>query len=150
MVQRVVIPALVVSLLVVACASPTEPAMQLPTEGPATTAEQEKPVVPTSTSEPEQHEQEAPQPEETQVLAALEDECPGEAINPIGLGIADEYEFTSYEDVMIWFCDGAEFEDILVALQTEEQSSSPAEEMLVMLADDLSWEDIWLVVGLIE
>ena len=84
------------------------------------------------------------------MLEALEYECPGEAINIIGLGIADEYEFSSYEEVMTWFCDGAEFEDILVALQTEDQTSFPAEEMLVMLADGFSWEEIWLVVDLIE
>jgi hypothetical protein len=150
MVKRVLLPAMVVSLLVVACASSTEPTQQLPTEGPTTTAVKDKTVLPTSTSEPEQLEQEAPQPEETQVLEALEDECPSKATNTIGLGIADEYEFASYEEVMVWFCDGAEFEDILMALQTEEQTGSPAEEMLVMLADGLSWEDIWLVVGLIE
>ena len=68
----------------------------------------------------------------------------------IGQGIADEYEFTSYNEVMTWFCDGAEFEDILVALQTEELSDTPAEDMLAMLAEGFSWEEIWLVVGLVE
>ncbi|MES0362041.1 MAG: hypothetical protein ABUK20_14055, partial [Anaerolineales bacterium] len=90
------------------------------------------------------------QPEETQPVETPEAECPGEEINNIGQGIADEYDFTSYEEVMTWFCSGAEFEDILVALQTEDQAGTPTEEMLVMLADDFSWEEIWLVVGLTE
>ena len=147
MLKRVLLPALVVSLLVAACASPTEPASLEPTDGPVKATVQDIPVVPTYTSEPEQEEL---IPEETPMLDGLEDECPGEAINTIGLGIADEYEFASYEEVMSWFCDGAEFEDILVALQTEDQTSFPAEEILVMLADGFSWEEIWLVVGLIE
>jgi alkylation response protein AidB-like acyl-CoA dehydrogenase len=51
---------------------------------------------------------------------------------------------------MTWFCSGAEFEDILVALQTEDQTGTPAEEMLVMLAEGFTWEEIWLVIGLTE
>jgi hypothetical protein len=108
------------------------------------------PIVPTSTSVPEQIVQEVPTLALTDVVEIPEANCPGEGINSIGQGIADEYEFTGYDEVMNWFCDGAEFEDILVALQTEDQTGVQAEEMLLMLAEGLSWEDIWLVVDLLE
>ena len=150
MVKRILFSGLVVSLMVAGCAAPSEPASLNPTEGPATAAVQDTPVVPTHTSEPGQLERESPQPEETQPVETPEADCPGEETNTIGQGIADEYEFASYEDVMTWFCNGAEFEDILVALQTEEQSGTPAEEMLVMLAGGFTWDEIWLVVDLIE
>ena len=77
-------------------------------------------------------------------------DCLGGEVSPIGQSIADEYEFTSYEEVITWFCNGAEFEDILVALETESQIGAPAEEMLQMLADGFTWDEIWQLVGLTE
>ena len=74
--------------------------------------------------------------------------CLGDAANPVGQSIADDYEFTSYEQVMTWFCNGAEFEDILVALETEAQTGTPADEMLQMLADGFAWDEIWQIIGL--
>ena len=141
---------LMLVLLVAGCAAPPEPASIDSTEEPATGTKQAETVLPTSTSEPDQIEQEPTQTEEVKPEETLEVDCPGEEINTIGQGIADEYEFTSYNEVMTWFCSGAEFEDILVALQTEDQSGTPAEEMLVMLAEGFTWEDIWLVEGLME
>jgi len=84
--------------------------------------------------------------ETTDEVAATE--CPGDEINPIGESIAADYDFASYDQVMTWFCDGAEFEDILVALETQGLTGEPAEDMLQMLADGLTWDDIWLLVGL--
>lgn len=69
--------------------------------------------------------------------------CLGDEISPIGKAIAEEYDSTSYEQVMTWFCNGAEFEDILVALETEAQTGALAGEMLQMLADGFTWDDIW-------
>ena len=77
-------------------------------------------------------------------------DCPGDEINPIGQSIADDYEASSYEQVMTWFCDGAEFEDILVALETEAQTDTSAGEMLKMLADGFAWEEIWTLVELTD
>jgi len=74
--------------------------------------------------------------------------CLGDEISPIGQSIADDYESASYEQVMIWFCNGAEFEDILVALETEAQTDTSADEMLKMLADGFTWDEIWQLVGL--
>jgi len=77
-------------------------------------------------------------------------DCLGDEINPIGQSIADDYESNSYEQVMTWFCNGAEFEDILVALETEAQTDTSADEMLQMLADGFTWEEIWQMVGLTD
>jgi hypothetical protein len=88
---------------------------------------------------------EAPTPAETNTPT-----CMGDVINPIGQSIADDYESASYEQVMTWFCNGAEFEDILVALETKEQTDASADEMLQMLADGFTWEEIWLLVGLTD
>ena len=73
--------------------------------------------------------------------------CLGDKVNPIGQAIADEYEIASYSQVMTWFCSGAEFEDILVALETEYQTDTSADDMLQMLAAGFSWNDIWLTTG---
>jgi hypothetical protein len=76
--------------------------------------------------------------------------CLGDEVSPVGQSIADDYEFASYEQVMTWFCNGAEFEDILVALETESQTGTPAEEMLQMLADGFTWDEIWQMIGLTD
>ena len=77
-------------------------------------------------------------------------DCLGGEVSPIGQSIAEDYEFTSYEEVITWFCEGAEFEDVLLALETESQTGTPAEEMLQMLADGFNWEEIWQLTGLTE
>lgn len=100
--------------------------------------------------------------ESVEVPPAVEEETPGEApeitatdclngeVSPIGQSIADDYETVSYEQVITWFCNGAEYEDILVALETETLTDSSAEEMLQMLADGFSWQEIWQLEGLSE
>ena len=77
-------------------------------------------------------------------------DCLNGEVSPIGLSIAGDYETVSYEQVVNWFCNGAEYEDILVALETETLTDSSAEEMLQMLADGFSWEEIWQLEGLSE
>lgn len=76
--------------------------------------------------------------------------CLGDEISPIGQSIADDYESVSYEEIMTWFCNGAEFENILVALETEAQTDSSADEMLQLLAEGFTWEEIWQLVGLTD
>ena len=80
----------------------------------------------------------------------VQTDCPSVDVIPIGQSIADEYETASYEQVMTWFCDGAEFEDILVALETETLTETTADEMLQMLANDFTWNEIWQLLGLTE
>jgi hypothetical protein len=43
-----------------------------------------------------------------------------------------------------------EFEDITLALQSTDQSNASVEEMLVMLADGFSWDEIWQLLGITE
>jgi hypothetical protein len=82
---------------------------------------------------------------------AGEAECYPEGIHPIGDSIADQFhEITTYQEVMNWFCSGAEFEDILNALVTEELSEIDAENFLKMIADGNTWDDIWLELGITE
>lgn len=120
------------------------------TEEPTATAMPTATEIPTSTNIVDQITRDTDVPAVTDPVEATEPACPGEKRNSIGQGIADEYQFTDYDEVMGWFCQGAEFEDILVALQSEDQSDFPAEEMLAMLVEGLSWEDIWQVIGLME
>ena len=77
-------------------------------------------------------------------------DCLGDEVSPVGKAIADDYEFSSYEQVMTWFCSGAEFEDILVALETQSQTGTPADEMLQMLAGGFTWDEIWQIIGLTD
>ena len=77
-------------------------------------------------------------------------DCLNGEVSPIGEAIAEEYEAASYEQVMTWFCDGAAFEDILTALETEAQTDTPAVEMLEMIADGFTWEEIWQLTGLTD
>ena len=86
--------------------------------------------------------------EQASPVDATASNCLGDEISPIGQSIADDYESASYDQVMTWFCNGAEFEDILVALETEEQTATSADEMLKMLADGFTWDEIWQLVGL--
>ena len=76
--------------------------------------------------------------------------CASEEINQIGSSIAGSYAFTTDAEVMTWFCDGAEFEDILMALETQELNGTPAQEMLEMRAQGLGWDDIWWIVGYVQ
>jgi hypothetical protein len=77
-------------------------------------------------------------------------DCAGADIRQLAESIAEDYPFTNGEEVMAWFCEGAEFEDILLALETEDLTGTPAEEMLEMLAEGFTWEEVWLVIGLTE
>lgn len=77
-------------------------------------------------------------------------DCLGNVISPIGQSIAEDFENVEYQQVITWFCDGAEFEDILVALETEALTDTSADEMLQLLADGLAWDEIWLSMGLTD
>lgn len=114
-------------------------------------------VQPTSTTVPnipdtptEAQEKYEPVEETLPPAETVTSNCLGDDISPIGQSIADDYESASYEQIMIWFCNGAEFEDILVALETEVQSDTAADDMLRMLADGFTWEEIWQLVGLTD
>ncbi len=77
--------------------------------------------------------------------------CYPDGEHPIARSIADQYaEITSYEEIMLWFCNGALFEDILNALTTQELSGVDAEELLRMVAAGKTWDTIWLELDITE
>ena len=84
-------------------------------------------------------------------LETLGPDCYGEDAHPIGSSIATQFpDLTEYEEVMVWFCNGFEFEDILTALQTSEETSIPPGELLETFANGLTWEAIWIELGMVE
>lgn len=144
--KRFLIPVLLIALLIQACSAPPSP--PLGQNAPTAPVSQLEPAV--STTEPTQ----VMVPMSTQDAAPKYETAPPDCldgeVSPIGQSIAEDYEFTYYEEVITWFCNGAEFEDILVALETESQAGTPAEEMLGMLADGFTWYEIWQLIGLTE
>jgi hypothetical protein len=63
----------------------------------------------------------------------------------------EEYsQITDYDEVMVWFCNGAEFEDILNALLTEEMTNIDTEEFLRRVAEGETWNDIWIDLDIVE
>jgi len=141
--NRFLFPALLVTLLLHACGAPqSQPVEQV---APTALGSQSLP-----TAVPTQEIETTPVTEASPATETDTADCLAGEPSPIAESIAEEYEFTDYGEVVTWFCDGAEFEDILVALETESQTGTPAEEMLQMLADGFSWEDIWAFVGLTD
>ncbi len=109
------------------------------TEAPNTTTDQSQPP-----SQPI-----APGSDASSMVTSGPD-CLGPEIHPMGQEIADQFDEATYEDVMTWFCNGAEFEDILVALQTEKDTGELAEDLLKLLAEGQTWEQIWDALGLTD
>jgi hypothetical protein len=139
---RILIPALLIALLIDGCSPPGN--LPAPTEP----VPQQVSIEPTP--EPTQTMTLAPTQAATLEVVTATPNCLNGEVSPIGQSIADEYDSVDYDQVMVWFCNGAEFEDILVALETESQTGTPAEEMLKMLAGGLTWDEIWQVIGLTE
>jgi len=104
--QHLLVTLLTTLALLAACGSQPSPAIE--------------PEVPTSSTEVQGDD--APVIETSPPVKTSGPNCLGDEVSPVGQSIADDYEFASYEQVMTWFCNGAEFEDILVALETESQT----------------------------
>ena len=85
--------------------------------------------------------------DESQVEPTENPETNCSALNPhpMAEGMAETFE-VSYDQVMTWYCDGAAFSDILLALETVELVDISAEELLIMV-EDLTWEEIWQDLG---
>lgn len=66
--------------------------------------------------------------------------------HPLAVSMTEKFEVT-YEEVMTWYCDGAAFSDILLALETVELADITVEELLTMI-EDKSWEEIWDELGI--
>lgn len=139
--KKILVILTVLIILLSACAQNEEPASDLTIEDILNEYQQ---------PEPETGKGEAAIPEEEQLPTNAAD-CYQDGNHPIGVSIAGQFKnITSYEEVMLWFCNGAEFEDILNALATEEITTVDAEEVLNMLADGMSWDEIWLELGVTE
>ncbi len=87
---------------------------------------------------------------DTPPTAAAVSNCAVAGVDGLGRSIANSYAFTNAEEVLGWYCQGAEFEDILTALETEELNGTAAEDLLKMRAEGLSWDEIWQAVGFTE
>ena len=144
--KRSLLTMLLVILFATACSA--QPTMPVEQDAPTAPASQPEPVEPNP--EPAQEIESPSTQEASPEVESVASDCSDGEISLIGQSIAEEYDFTSYEEVIIWFCNGAEFEDILVALETESQTDNSAEEMLQMLADGFTWEEIWQLEGLTD
>ena len=79
------------------------------------------------------------------------EQCKTGTEHPIAVSIAEQYaHLTDYDEVVGWFCEGAIFEDILNALTTEELSDVDAGDVLLMVAEGMTWDEIWLELGITE
>lgn len=129
--RQSIIVLLAVAFLLTACAPPAAPALSNPEavpDMPAVEAEEAAEIAPELVST----------------------DCLNGEISPVGQSIAADYDHISYEQIITWFCNGAEFEDILTALETETLVEASAEEMLLMLANGSSWNEIWQQLGLTD
>jgi hypothetical protein len=133
--------ALLFVALLAGCAAPDNPADESPVNQPET-AGQETPTGQNAGVETEV---------EQDATSTSGPDCYGPEIHPVGQSIADNFEDeTSYEQVMVWFCNGHYFDDILTALQTETLTSISAEDLLEMLSGGQTWDQIWVEIGLTE
>jgi len=134
MIMRFLIAGLIILVLTTACGAQPNPVIEPELPGTPARIQVEN----------------MPMDEPTSQVGTAAPNCLGDEISPIGQSIAEDYESASYEQVVTWFCNGAEFEDILVALETEAQTDASADEMLKMLADGFTWDEIWQLVGLTD
>lgn len=66
--------------------------------------------------------------------------------HPLAVSITEKFEIT-YDEVMILYCDGYAFSDILLALETSQLVDQNAGELLTLL-ETKSWEEIWSDSGI--
>jgi len=124
------------------------------TEEESTTAEEDS-----STDEVDSTEEGSSSEEEgtTEDDAATEDEVEAEPTenpetncsslnpHPLAESITEQFE-VSYDQVMTWYCDGAAFSDILLALETVDLVDESVEELLSMV-ENMTWDEIWQELG---
>jgi hypothetical protein len=109
------------------------------------------PAVEEATSAPAEQTQPENSPEGNTPAATNAPTCYPEGDHPIAVSMAAQYSaITDYAEIMGWFCAGAEFEDILNALVTEELVGADPEALLVRIASGASWDQLWLELGITE
>lgn len=80
--------------------------------------------------------------------AEVEVECAQSEPHPMAESIAEQYGL-SPQQVMVWACDGEEFEDILLALETSKLTGRSVEELL-QIKGEIGWDQAWVELGLFE
>lgn len=73
-------------------------------------------------------------------------DCSTQNPHPLAKGITEDFEIT-YNEVMILYCDGNAFSDILLALETAELVDESPAALLARLRTR-SWEEIWDEYGI--
>lgn len=63
--------------------------------------------------------------------------------------MAERYE-VSVEEIEGWYCAGHSFSEIAIAFELSMRSDASVAEILAMRAEDMSWPDILVALGLIE
>ena len=130
------------AIVTLACATLESPA--LPSAAP--TLPQAQASLPAPTPMPAPSATPEPNPPPTGERPA---DCLEAGPHPISQSTAERYDVSAAE-VMNWYCAGAEFDDILLALETNAQSSVPVEDLLARRAAGASWDHIWREIGLVD
>lgn len=76
-------------------------------------------------------------------------ECGSDDDREIAESIATTYE-RPYRVIMGQFCQGSGFDDILLAMETEAQSSVPVQVLLNWRQAGTSWDQVWSDLGIVE
>ena len=80
------------------------------------------------------------------VIENPDTDCSAINPHPVAEGMTETFEIT-YDEVMILYCDGYAFSDILLALETSELVDQSPEALLARLRTR-SWQEIWDEFGL--
>ncbi len=82
--------------------------------------------------------------------SGIPEKCYDTDPHPIGTKIAENYD-VAYARVMIWYCRGSAFDDIILALETHDLVPEvETETLLEMRASDQTWDQIWREIGLTD
>lgn len=66
--------------------------------------------------------------------------------HPVGVKLASEYGAT-YEQVMVWFCQGYGMGEIMLVLQASQKSGLPADQFFAMKQEQGGWGKVWQEMG---
>lgn len=86
--------------------------------------------------------------EPTEVSATMT-ACLQQEQQEIAMGIASQFE-VEYDQVMTWFCTGHSYEDILLALESSQGTDYSVDDLLAMIDQGNTWDQIWEQIGLVE
>ncbi len=91
----------------------------------------------------------APAPTATPAEVDVQADCSQSQTDSVAQGIADKFG-VSYDQVMVWACNGETYDDILLALQTAKESGRAVDELFGMFKKEGSWDKVWETLGLVS